>query len=172
MFERDYEGLLARHGLSPALPREMNRGDYESRCRAAIDLLWGGVGSKSISWIGIYDIAMPSQDSMLLTCREPKPACSPIGLHGMCGRCWKEARTVIVKDVATLGANYIACDAKDRSELVVPLINEDAWVTGVLDVDSYDVNAFDVDDAIGMGKVLAALGLTPAYVATMPPLYL
>jgi putative methionine-R-sulfoxide reductase with GAF domain len=172
-YGRDYVGLMSRHGLSAQQPRACPPEEYAQRCRAAIDLLWGGVGSQGVSWIGIYEIVKPQMAEMVLTCREPKPACSPIGLHGMCGKGWKEARSVIIKDVATLGENYIACDPKDRSELVIPLIDgQEGRCLGVLDVDSYDTAAFDAEDARGMALVLAALGLTPAYVAGMEPVYL
>jgi len=124
--------------------------------RRAIDLLWGGVGA-GLSWIGFYEAA---GDEMTLLCREPKPACSPIGLHGMCGRGWGERRAIIIDDVATLGSNYIACDPRDRSEVVVPVLNADGSCWGVLDADSYDPASFDERDVAGMSGVLAALGLS------------
>ena len=39
--------------------------------------------------------------------------------------------TLIVDDVATLGAGYVACDPRDLSEIVVPCFDDDgrAWIT-------------------------------------------
>lgn len=88
---------------------------------------------------------------MTLICREPKPACSPIGLQGMCGRGWRERKTFIVPDVKVLGENYIACDARDISELVVPIYDLESGTPevciGVFDVDSYACEAFTEQDA-------------------------
>ena len=125
----------------------------------AVELLWSAFGHKPISWVGFY-LKVEDQDEMVLVCREPKPACSPIGLHGMCGRSYLTKRSILVADVRTLGANYIACDPKDQSELVIPLIDDQGECEGVLDVDSYDVGAFDERDVEGMTEVLVGLGLT------------
>lgn len=156
---RDYPALLARHQLSPDRPLPLPASGRLEAQRRAIDLLWGGLGSTGISWIGFYDKVIGT-DEMVLTCREPKPACSPIGLHGMCGRGWRERRPFIVADVRTLGEGYIACDPKDQSELVIPLLEADGSCSGVLDADSYDLASFDEHDAQGMTKLLVALGLT------------
>lgn len=151
--DRDYAGLLKRHGLSAARPPLTREPEA---FRRAIDLLWGGVGI-GMSWIGFYE---GRGEEMVLLCREPKPACSPIGLHGMCGRSWRERRPVIIADVATLGAEYIACDPADRSEVVVPVLNADGTCWGVLDADSYDLGSFGEHDAAGMAEVLVSLGLS------------
>lgn len=165
---RDYAALLDRHALSPDRPAPMPSGGRGAAMRRAVDLLWGGVGSAGISWIGFY-VKTPGADEMTLVCREPKPACSPIGLQGMCGRCWRDRRPFVVPDIATLGANYIACDPLDRSELVIPLLDGAGGCDTVLDVDSHQAGAFDDHDAQGMTKVLVALGLTtPATLALRP----
>lgn len=97
---------------------------------------------------------------MLLIDREPKPACSPIGLHGLCGRGMIDAASYIVDDVRTLGANYVACDPRDQSELVVPLVNEEGECYGVLDIDSFAIGAFDENDAAAMHSLLWSCGLS------------
>ena len=156
---RDYEALLRRHGLDlPSVPALESQSTH-TVMRRCIDLLWGGVGSTGISWIGFYE-KVADKDEMVLVCREPKPACSPIGLHGMCGRSWQERRPILINDVRTLGENYIACDPKDQSEMVIPLIGEDGICTAVLDVDSWDLASFSQADVVGMTRILMALGLT------------
>jgi putative methionine-R-sulfoxide reductase with GAF domain len=132
----------------------------EESMALAIQSLWRAFGGRPLSWIGFYEIDPAAPHSMILLVREPKPACSPIGLHGMCGRCALAARPMVVRDVATLGEGYIACDPADRSELVVPLIEPDGACRAVLDADSYDVGAFDETDAAGCSAVLEVLGLS------------
>jgi putative methionine-R-sulfoxide reductase with GAF domain len=108
---------------------------------------------------------------MILVVREPKPACSPLGLHGACGQCWSSGRSLVVTDVANLGAGYVACDPRDRSEVVVPCFDEVGGAVrcwGVLDIDSYDSNAFSVDDAQGLAALLARAGLTAREPADPP----
>jgi len=154
---RDYEGLLRRHELSVDAPKVV--GNRAESMRRAIDLLYGAFGSTGISWIGFYEQA--GEGAMVLVCREPKPACSPIGLFGMCGRGMLYRASIVIDDVRTLGGNYIACDPKDQSELVVPVINSDGECDAVLDVDSYDLACFSELDAKGMMDLMIALGLCP-----------
>lgn len=144
-----------------------NRSEAMATC---IRLLWDAFAHSPLSWIGFYE-KVAGTDEMVLVCREPKPACSPIGLHGMCGRGWIDRRSIIIADVRTLGGNYIACDPRDQSELVVPCMNSDGTCWGVLDADSYDTNAFDDRDEEGMHALLRILGLTSGQVAG-PPLRL
>jgi putative methionine-R-sulfoxide reductase with GAF domain len=160
---REYDSIL-RELEARASRGQLPFDDREALQRLAVEVLWQafGVHSRSthaISWIGFYD-KVPDADEMVLVCREPKPACSPIGLHGMCGEGWKQRRSIVIPNVKALGENYIACDPKDQSELVVPVIDERGECMGVLDADSYDVGAFDEADAVGMTKVLLAMGLT------------
>lgn len=125
-----------------------------------VDALWEAFHTQGLSWIGFYT-KTPGQDEMLLAVRRDKPACSPIGLNGMCGRAWKKARPVIVDDVSNVpGGDYIACDPLDRSELVIPLLEADGACWGVLDADSYEMRSFDEHDAAEMARLVQAVGLS------------
>lgn len=126
--------------------------------REFVDHLWRELSASGVSWLGVYlaDPAAPQQ-LLLGACRD-RPACSPIGLHGVCGQAFRSLQTVVVEDVETLGAAYIACDPSDRSELVVPLIDrQGCW--GVLDLDSRDLGSFGQADADGLALALAAANL-------------
>ena len=68
--------------------------------------------------------------------------------------------------MAELGENYIACDPRDRSEVVLPLFDGAGSCWGVLDLDSYEFSAFDEADVEGLQDVLRAAGLTQAAPAT------
>jgi GAF domain-containing protein len=76
--------------------------------------------------------------------------------RGVCGTAAAERRTVIVPDVEQF-PGHIACDAGSRSEIVVPIVRA-GQVVAVLDVDSYELAAFDEIDAEGLGKVAALAG--------------
>jgi len=156
---RDYPALLKAARLEMPAPAVLDGPPREAAMRRCIALLWGAFAEQSLSWIGFY-AKVPAADEMVLVCREPKPACSPIGLHGMCGRGWQERRTIIIPDVRTLGPHYIACDPKDQSELVLPVMNADGSCWGVLDADSFDLNAFDEHDARGMAVLMERLGIS------------
>jgi putative methionine-R-sulfoxide reductase with GAF domain len=151
---RDYQPLI--DAAAKARPE-----GQDAAMKLAVDLLWKAFGHKPISWVGFYR-KVEGAEEMELVCREPKPACSPIGLHGMCGRSYLKKESILVADVRTLGENYIACDPKDQSELVVPMVDASGMCSGVLDVDSYDVGAFGEGDVRGMTEVLVRLGLTNA----------
>lgn len=99
---------------------------------------------------------------LVLAARAPKPACSPIGLHGACGRSLRTGRPLVVRDVRDLGVNYIACDPRDRSEVVVPCLDASGVPWGLLDVDSHDLASFDDDDADRLNELLALAGLSEA----------
>ena len=157
MAERDYEQVVAALGALDGLTRA-------ARMERVVDVLWEQLAPTGVSWVGFYwPVASAFPDGtpgMELGPRRDKPACSPIGLHGACGQAYQTGRALVVADVAELGAGYIACDPRDRSEVVVPLLEADGSCWAVLDVDSHAYAAFRDVDAAGLGVVLAAAGLT------------
>ena len=139
--------------------RELTRsGDRQQRMRALVDTLWDALKDTGISWVGFY--LHEGRDDLVLAPHRDKPACSPIGLNGACGRAFRERRPLVVRDVAALGENYIACDPRDRAELVIPLFEADGRCWGVLDLDSFEAGAFGIEDVEGLLGALQAAGLT------------
>lgn len=67
---------------------------------------------------------------------------------GVCGQSASENRTMIVDDV-TKHANYISCDSRAMSEIVVPMF-KDGKLIGVLDLDSSKVGDYDEIDQKGL----------------------
>lgn len=132
--------------------------------RVYINALWELMHDTGVSWAGFY-LDQPGEPDdrrlMLGPCRN-KPACSPIGLHGVCGQSLRFGTTRIVQDVASLGANYVACDPRDQSEIVIPLQNEHGQIWAVLDLDSHDIGAFNETDDAGLRRALIAAGFHPA----------
>jgi putative methionine-R-sulfoxide reductase with GAF domain len=156
--ERDYDRVIGM--LAP-------QGDRQERMQHVVDALWDELGPKGCSWVGFY-LKTPDVDELVLGPRRDKPACSPIGLFGACGRAFHSRKPLVVTNVANLKAGYIACDPRDRSEVVVPcmeMFGEECW--GVLDADSHDVHSFTERDVLGLQRVLAHAGLTPAASMTL-----
>ncbi|MBX3385434.1 MAG: GAF domain-containing protein [Phycisphaeraceae bacterium] len=131
----------------------------EARMKALVDAAWDLMSDRGVSWIGFYG-KDGERDQLMLLERRDKPACSPIGLHGACGRSWRSRKALIVSDVARLGEGYIACDPRDRSEIVIPMFDAGGSCWGVLDVDSHQTGAFNSADAEGLWSACFAAGLT------------
>jgi L-methionine (R)-S-oxide reductase len=116
------------------------------------------------SWVGFY-IARPSVSGdgreLVLGPFQGKVACVRITFgRGVCGTAAAERRTVLVPDVEQF-PGHIACDAGSRSEIVVPILRGDD-VVAVLDLDSYELAAFDDVDAHFLSQV-AQLAKTLAW---------
>ena len=101
------------------------------------------------SWLGFY---VMRGGELVLGPFQGKVACVRIALgRGVCGTAASERRTVIVADVDQF-PGHIACDAGSRSEIVVPIVRR-GEVVAVLDLDSYELAAFDEVDAAALGQV-------------------
>ena len=133
-------------------------GDRAECMRVVVDRLWDTLKDKGVSWVGFY--LHEGGDELVLGPLRDKPACSPIGLHGVCGQAFRDGKPRVVHDVTALGEDLIACDPRDRSEVVVPCFDGDGTCWGVLDLDSHEIGAFTDADATGLKRVLEAAGLT------------
>lgn len=152
---RDYDAVVERINAS-ALAGAAD----DIRMQTIVDALWESFSDEGYSWVGFYiaDENAPEAQRLVLGPRRDKPACSPIGLHGVCGKGYATRRVVIVRDVLDLGDAYVACDPRDRSEIVVPIFDAGDRCIGVLDVDSWEIASFDERDAAGLTRVLQAAG--------------
>ena len=140
----------AEAAISAAITAEM---DATARMQVIVDALWDEFGAhRPVSWVGFY---LMGDREMVLGPRRDKPACSPIRLHGACGTAVMMGGTLIVPDVRELGEAYIACDPRDLSEIVVPIITPEGCIPGVLDVDSHAVGAFGETDQRALEGIIA-----------------
>jgi L-methionine (R)-S-oxide reductase len=106
------------------------------------------------SWIGFY-IARGGE--LVLGPFQGNVACVRIALgRGVCGTAAAQNQTVVVPDVDQF-PGHIACDAGSRSEIVVPIVRR-GEVVAVLDLDSYELAAFDDADAAGLAPIAELLG--------------
>jgi len=100
-------------------------------------------------WVGFYFV---KGNDLVLGPFQGPVACTRIPLgKGVCGKAWKERRTIIVPDVEQF-PGHIACNSESKSEIVVPLF-DNGEIIGVLDIDSDRLNTFDDMDAAYLEKI-------------------
>ena len=104
-------------------------------------------------WTGFYRVI---GEELVLGPFQGPLACSRIAYgRGVCGTAWKEQATQVVPDVE-LFPGHIACSSLSRSEIVVPVWQEDK-VIAVLDIDSEHLATFDEVDKVWLEKIVALL---------------
>jgi len=91
-------------------------------------------------WTGFYRVI---DNELVLGPFQGPVACMhiPYG-KGVCGTAWQRGETVIVPDVE-LFPGHIACSSESKSEIVVPVFDNDGKVMAVLDIDSDRLATFD-----------------------------
>jgi L-methionine (R)-S-oxide reductase len=106
-----------------------------------------------INWCGFY---LLRGEDLVLGPFQGKPACVriPVG-KGVCGGAAARRKPVVVPDVNRF-PGHITCDPASRSEIVVPVIEQDL-LRGVLDVDSPETGRFDEEDRAGLERFVAVL---------------
>jgi L-methionine (R)-S-oxide reductase len=107
-------------------------------------LLWQML--PDLNWCGFYFLR---GGELVVGPFQGKVACVRIALgKGVCGTAAQRRETVVVPDVNEF-PGHIACDPASRSEIVVPLIQDDELV-GVLDLDSPLLARFGGEDEGGL----------------------
>jgi len=161
---REYDPVVERIRASA-----LDRATDDIRMQTIVDALWEAFREEGYSWVGFYlaDEAADDAERLVLGPRRDKPACSPIGMHGVCGGAYATMRTQIVRDVRDLGEAYVPCDPRDASEIVIPVMGADpvggpTRCVAVLDIDSHEIGAFDERDEAGLKRVLHAAGFQTA----------
>ena len=93
-------------------------------------------------WVGFYIV---DGEELVLGPFQGTLACTRIKYgKGVCGKAWKESKTLIVPDVNNFDG-HIACSALSKSEIVVPVFRN-SNVVSILDIDSINLNEFDNTD--------------------------
>ena len=107
------------------------------------------------SWVGFYVVR---GGELVLGPFQGNVACVRIAVgRGVCGTAAAERRIVVAPDVDQF-PGHIACDAGSRSEIVVPIFARGGALAAVLDIDSYELAAFDEVDAAGLAPIAELLG--------------
>jgi L-methionine (R)-S-oxide reductase len=97
---------------------------------------------EKVSWVGFY---LFDGQKLYLGPFQGKVACTNIEIgKGVCGSSAARRETIIVPDITEF-PGHISCDSKSKSEIVVPLIQNNRLL-GVLDLDSYKYDSFSKTD--------------------------
>ena len=103
----------------------------------------------NINWVGFY---LKDNKGLYLGPFQGEVACYRIPFHkGVCGECLDKKETIVVDDVL-IYPNHIACSAKSRSEIVIPLFKDDE-VVALLDIDAPIKGRFSNKDKEELEKV-------------------
>lgn len=94
-------------------------------------------------WCGFYRL---DGHRMIVGPYQGPPACQILEGRGVCLASVEQQTTIVVPDVHKY-LGHIACDSRSKSEIVVPVKNKLGKITGVLDVDSKDIESFTTVDA-------------------------
>jgi len=95
-------------------------------------------------WTGFYRVVAP--DLLRVGPYQGTLGCLEIPFgKGVCGTAARDRRTVVVPDVHAF-PGHITCDARSRSEIVVPVFDSSGALLAVLDIDSDKPNTFDDTD--------------------------
>lgn len=104
-------------------------------------------------WTGFYRVVQPG-NLMRVGPYQGSLGCLEIAFgKGVCGTAAVERRTVIVDDV-DLFPGHITCDARAKSEIVVPVFNKQRELIAVLDVDSEERSSFSDEDRKGLEEIV------------------
>jgi L-methionine (R)-S-oxide reductase len=110
-------------------------------------------GSLGFLWTGFYRVIVPGK-LLRIGPYQGNVGCLEITFgKGVCGAAAAERRTVVVDDVNAF-PGHIACDARSRSEIVVPVFGRSDELIAVLDVDSEDLAAFGEEDRLGLEEIV------------------
>jgi len=76
--------------------------------------------------------------------------------QGVCGACASRRETVVVPDVHGF-PGHISCDHRSKSEIVVPVFDDQENLKGVLDADSSESGSFDDIDKRFLEEITARM---------------
>lgn len=102
-------------------------------------------------WTGYYFL----KDGKLIVGQYQGPvACQELAKDT--GVCWagiNQQKAIVVPDVEKF-PGHIACDSRSKSEIVIPVRDNNNEIIGVLDVDSNEYNQFDEIDEKYLTEIL------------------
>lgn len=103
-----------------------------------------------LNWAGFY---LLKAGELVLGPFQGRPACVRIEVgKGVCGTAVAQERAQVVPDVHAF-PGHIACDARSRSEIVIPVRDAAGRIVAVLDLDSPELATFDDEDRRGLEAI-------------------
>lgn len=110
-------------------------------------------GALGFLWTGFYRVVTPDK-LMRVGPYQGSLGCLEIAFgRGVCGTAAAERRTLIVDDVEAF-PGHISCDARSKSEIVVPVFGKNSELIAVFDVDSDEPAAFTGEDRDGLERIM------------------
>lgn len=104
-------------------------------------------------WTGFYRVVAPGR-LLRVGPYQGTLGCLDIEFgKGVCGTAAARGESVVVEDVEAF-PGHITCDARSRSEIVVPVFGPGGQLIAVLDIDSDRVAAFDDEDRAGLERLV------------------
>jgi len=135
--------------LIKQLKELLNRNDHELSNLSILTSALKQTFNK-ISWVGFY---LYDKEKLYLGPFQGKVACTTIEIgKGVCGTAAAKKETIVVPDVDKF-SGHLACDSDSKSEIVLPIINKDGELFGVLDLDSSEYNSFNERDKIYLDEI-------------------
>jgi GAF domain-containing protein len=105
-------------------------------------------------WVGFY---VKKENQLVLSAFQGSIACTRIDFDkGVCGHAYTTKEIVIVPDVDAF-PGHIACSSASKSEIVLPVFDQNGEVAMVLDVDSDRLDDFNQTDAEGLQKIIGII---------------
>ncbi len=102
-------------------------------------------------WVGFY---LTKENQLVLGPFQGTLACTRIDFDkGVCGHCYTTKETVIVPNVDEF-PGHIVCSSASKPEIVLPMLDKNGEVFGVLDVDSDELDDFSEIDAEGLKRIV------------------
>ncbi len=113
------------------------------------------------NWVGFYRRINP--DTLKVGPYQGTHGCLTINIQrGVCGACVRAATVQIENDVSK-AADYIACSAETKAEIVLPIFDHSGAVIAVLDIDSSAADVFDEVDVICLERICKHLAFTAGH---------
>jgi L-methionine (R)-S-oxide reductase len=111
------------------------------RMATASSLLYHKMGH--FFWLGFYRLI---DGELLVGPYQGSIACQKLQKDtGVCWACLNQQESIIVSDVENF-PGHIACDARSKSEVVIPVRDKDGAIVAIFDADSDKLNAYDEID--------------------------
>jgi L-methionine (R)-S-oxide reductase len=109
-----------------------------------------------VFWIGFYIV---HNEQLIVGPYQGPLACQSLPYPE--GACWSSVihkKSIIIPDVHRF-PGHISCDARSKSELVIPILYPNKSVYGVLDLDSDRINAFDETDKDCVSRITGLINV-------------
>lgn len=104
-------------------------------------------------WCGFYRL---DGNRLIVGPYQGPPACQVLEGKGVCLAAVEQQQTILVPDVHKF-PGHIACDSRSKSEIVIPVKDNNGKITGVLDIDSKELESFSAVDAKYLEEIVNLL---------------